>query len=81
MQDWRFLKYEDSRQFESNISDPIDQAFVKWAINRAILRPSVFGDSPNEPFDMLYFANVMLEISKKRHIAQLIFEGRLDEIW
>jgi hypothetical protein len=81
MNDIIFSRLEEARKFESDIADPIDRAFVQWAINRATLRPVVLSDTPYGPFDMLYFANLMLEISKKKNIAKMIFEGRADELW
>jgi len=81
MQNDFFSRVEEARKFESEISDPIDRAFVEWAINRAMLRPAVFGDSPVGLFDVLYFANSMLEISKCRDVVKIIFEGRSSELW
>ena len=81
MKDILFSRVEEARKFESDAVDPVDRAFVQWAINQAMLRPTIFGDAPEGPFDMLYFANLMLEISKKRNTVQVIFDGRSDELW
>jgi hypothetical protein len=81
MQNQNFLNLAEARAFESQIADPIDQAFVRWAMNRALLRPAVRTDSPQGNFDLLYFAKVMHEISTKRSIAKEIFDGRADELW
>ena len=81
MKDNIFSQTESASQFISGIADPIDRAFVQWTLNQAMLRPAISGDLPNDPFDLLYFAHLMLEISKKRNIAAIIFDGRAEELW
>jgi hypothetical protein len=76
-----FSNVQAARKFESEIEDTIDRAFVQWAINRAMLRPSVEGDVPSVVFDVLFFAKVMQDLSSKRRVAQIIFEGRSSELW
>jgi hypothetical protein len=74
-------KMDEARAFESRIENPVERAFVTWAINRAALRPTNERDFPEGNFDMLFFANLMLEFCRKREVMQTIFDGRADELW
>lgn len=76
-----FVGVDEARNFTSEIPDKIERDFVEWAINRALLQPIVNGYFPSNKFDILFYAKIILEISRDGRAIKKILSGQKSDLW